>query len=312
MMTPTTAPVRAAVQAWLMMAQAAEQRGDFAAAEGWLGRIDDPKRALEVQTRLATLLARQGRVAEAREAVRRAPEREPGDARAKLVAEASVLREVKRWGDAFEVLGGAVQRFPGRPRPVVRAGHGRREDGPHGRHGAPAAPGHRDQARQRARHNALGYSLADRSLRLPEARAWCSGRSRSRRATPSSPTASAGSNTARAISTKRCACCARPTRRGRTSRSAPTWAKCSGRRPARRGAARLGRIEGPRRRQRRAAGNAGPAQGRPVILRAGAGGAVRVVAPGSRLLVGCATRPCGRCRHALDQRSLSVRVEATV
>jgi hypothetical protein len=43
-----------------------------------LGRIDDPKRALEVQTRRATLLARQGRVAEARDTVRRAPEREPG------------------------------------------------------------------------------------------------------------------------------------------------------------------------------------------------------------------------------------------
>ena len=153
-----------------MLAQAAEQRGDFAAAEGWLGKIDDPKRALEVQTRRATLLARQGRVADAREAVRRAPEREPGDARAKLVAEATVLREVKRWSDAFEVLGQAARRFPDDPdllyeqamvaekmdrldemEGLLRRVIGMKPDNAHA-------------------HNALGYSLADRSRRLPEAR----------------------------------------------------------------------------------------------------------------------------------------------
>jgi hypothetical protein len=34
------------------------------------------------------------------------------DARAKLVAEASVLREVKRWRDAFEVLAAPRSAFP--------------------------------------------------------------------------------------------------------------------------------------------------------------------------------------------------------
>ncbi len=59
-------------QAWLLLAQAAEQRGDYAAAEAWLARVDNPQRALEVQTRRAILLARQGRLAEARELVQRA------------------------------------------------------------------------------------------------------------------------------------------------------------------------------------------------------------------------------------------------
>lgn len=158
------------VQAWLMLAQAAEQRGDFTAAEAWLSRIDDPRRALEVQTRRATLMARQGKVIEAREVVRGAPEREPGDARAKLLAEAGVLREVKRWSDAYEVLGGAVQRFPEDAdliyeqammaekldrmddmERLLRRVIGLKPDNAHA-------------------HNALGYSLADRGLRLPEAR----------------------------------------------------------------------------------------------------------------------------------------------
>lgn len=164
-------PGQSLVQAWLMMAQAAEQRGDFAAAEGWLGRIDDPKRALDVQTRRATLLARQGRLAEARETVRRAPEREPGDARAKLVAEATVLREVKHWADAFEVLGLAVARFPDDSdllyEQAMVAEKMNRVDEMERllRRVITIKP---DNAHA---HNALGYSLADRSLRLTEARA---------------------------------------------------------------------------------------------------------------------------------------------
>ena len=161
----------AVVQAWLMLAQAAEQRSDFAAAEGWLAKIEDPKRALEVQTRRATLLARQGRVDDARDAVRRAPEREPGDARAKLVAEASVLREVKRWRDAFEVLGGAVQRFPGDTdllyeQAMVAEKMDRLDEMERLLREVIAAKPDNAHA-----YNALGYSLADRGQRLPEARA---------------------------------------------------------------------------------------------------------------------------------------------
>jgi tetratricopeptide (TPR) repeat protein len=158
------------LQAWLMLAQSAEQRGDFAAAETWLGKIDDPKRALEVQTRRATLLARQGRVSDAREAVRRAPEREAGDARAKLVAEASVLREVKQWGEAFDVLGTAVQRFPDDPdllyeQAMVAEKMDRVDEMERLLRRVIALKPDNAHA-----HNALGYSLADRRLRLPEAR----------------------------------------------------------------------------------------------------------------------------------------------
>jgi tetratricopeptide (TPR) repeat protein len=98
-------------QAWLMLAQAAEMRGDFKAAEGWLARIADPERALDVQTRRATILAREGRLREARALIKALPERDAEEARAKLSAEAGMLREVKRWKEAYEVLGQAVQRF---------------------------------------------------------------------------------------------------------------------------------------------------------------------------------------------------------
>ena len=163
-------PEQGLIQAWLMLAQAAEQRGDYATAESWLSRIDDPKRALEVQTRRATLLARQGKVGEARELVRRAPEREPGDARAKLMAEAGVLREVKRWREAFDLLGSAAQRFPDDTdliyeQAMVAEKMNRLDEMERLlRRVIELKP---DNAHA---HNALGYSLADRQVRLPEAR----------------------------------------------------------------------------------------------------------------------------------------------
>ncbi len=164
-------PDQGAIEARLMLARSAEQRGDFAAAESWLAQIDDPQRAIEVQARRATVLARQGRINEAREAVRRAPERKPEDARAKLVAEANVLREVKRWGDAYGVLDAASRKFPDDAdliyeQAMMAEKMSRMDDAEKLlRRVITLKP---DNAHA---HNALGYSLAERGVRLPEARA---------------------------------------------------------------------------------------------------------------------------------------------
>jgi tetratricopeptide (TPR) repeat protein len=163
-------PAQGLIQAWLMLAQSAEQRGDFKAAEDWLSRVDDPQRALEVQTRRAAIQARQGRIAEARELVRRAPERNADDARAKLVAEANVLRDVKRWGDAFEVLALANQRFADDAdllyeQAMMAEKLDRLDEMERLLRRVIAIKPDNAQA-----FNALGYSLADRRVRLPEAR----------------------------------------------------------------------------------------------------------------------------------------------
>ncbi len=163
-------PEQGLLQAWLMLAQSAEQRGDFAAAERWLAKVEDPQRALDVQTRRASILARQGQLAQARELIRRVPEKRVEDARAKLVAEAALLRDTKRWRDAFDVLASATERFADDPdllyeqammaekidrlgdmEKLLRQVIALKPDNAHA-------------------HNALGYSLADRQQRLPEAR----------------------------------------------------------------------------------------------------------------------------------------------
>ena len=95
----------------LMLAQAAEQVGDLQAAESWLNQIDSPQRALEVQLRRASLLNRQGRLAEALALVRAAPEANEDEARSKVLAEVQLLRENKLWQQADQALDKANLRF---------------------------------------------------------------------------------------------------------------------------------------------------------------------------------------------------------
>lgn len=161
---------RGLVQAQLLLAQAAEMRGDFKTAEAHLAKVDSPQRALEVQGRRAALLARQGKVNEARELIRKLPEQRPEDARAKLVAEAQVLRDVKRWREASQVMSTLNQRFPDDAdllyeqamveEKLDRLGEMERLL----RRVIALKPDHHHA------YNALGYSLADRNVRLPEAK----------------------------------------------------------------------------------------------------------------------------------------------
>ena len=159
------------VQSWLMLAQAAEQRADYALAEAWLARIDDPQRVREVQLRRASLLARQGKLPEARALVHALPETGPADLRAKFLAEAQLLRDVKRWSDANAVLAEANRRFPDDSDLLYEQSM------------MSEKLDRLDEMEQLLRrvmalkpefhhaYNALGYSLADRNVRLPEAKA---------------------------------------------------------------------------------------------------------------------------------------------
>jgi tetratricopeptide (TPR) repeat protein len=158
-------------QAWLLMAQAAQMQGDLAAAEAYLGRIDDPRRLLEVQSRRASLLVRQGKVDEALSLIRKVPDSDDDAARSRLAAEVRVLREAQRWQQAFELLGQANTRWPDDTdllyEQAMAAERIERLDDMERllRRVITLQPDHGHA------HNALGYSLADRNVRLDEARA---------------------------------------------------------------------------------------------------------------------------------------------
>ena len=168
--TPPNAST-ALTQAYLLLAQAAEQQQDFAGAERWLARVDNPQRALEVQARRASLLARQGKMKEARELIRKVPEQSPGDARAKLLAETELLRDRKMYAEAVQVMAQANKAFPDDTdllyeqamldEKLDRVDEMERLL----RRVIALKPDHQHA------YNALGYSLAERKIRLPEARA---------------------------------------------------------------------------------------------------------------------------------------------
>ena len=161
---------RGLTQAYLLMAQIAEKQKDYPAATAWLDRIENASDIMAAQMRRASLLAKQGQLAQARALLRNQPERRPEDARLKLAAEAQLLREMKAWQQAFEVYGEAAARFP--------------EDGDLLYDQATMAEkaGKPDVMEQLLRrlialkpdyhhaYNALGYSLADRGVRLIEAK----------------------------------------------------------------------------------------------------------------------------------------------
>ena len=163
-------PDKGKVQALLSLSQIAEQRQDFVAAESWLRQIDSPEDSMTVELRRASLLARQGRLQEALELIRDQPESSPQEARKKVVAEAQLLRDSKQFNEAYKLLSDASQRDV--------------EDRDLAYDLAMVAEklGKTDEMERLLRriisskpedhhaYNALGYSLAERNIRLPEAK----------------------------------------------------------------------------------------------------------------------------------------------
>jgi tetratricopeptide (TPR) repeat protein len=154
--------------AWLMLSQAAEQRGDFKAAEAALQKVDGG--GIEVKFRRASLLARQGKVAEGRKLLQPAADASDADARAALLAEAQLLREQRDYASAAAVLKGATERFKEDTdllyeQAMMSEKLGRFEEmEAQLRRVIELKPDHHHA------YNALGYSFADRNLRLPEAK----------------------------------------------------------------------------------------------------------------------------------------------
>jgi len=157
-------------QAYFLLARAAEMQRDYAGAEGWLAKVTDPQRALDVTARRAELLARQGKLKQAVDLVRKAPEDAPEAARTKLVLEAQLYSDAKQWAQAEAVFAEANKKYPNDSELLYQQAMmaeklNRLEDMERLlRKVIEIRPDHHHA------YNALGYSLAERNLRLPEAR----------------------------------------------------------------------------------------------------------------------------------------------
>ena len=162
---------RGAVQAYLLLAQIAQKNRDLVQAMDYLARINSPQDAAKVQLRRAMVLAQQGRMDEARALVRQLPEKDADDARNKITLELQLLRDNQQEPAAYALLAQALQKFPGDAELSYELAISAEKLG---------RPDEMEQVLRslilakpdfHAAYNALGYSLADRNQRLPEARA---------------------------------------------------------------------------------------------------------------------------------------------
>ncbi len=167
---PSEERTRALVQIYLSLAEAAEKRKDYAAAEKWLARVDDPQALYGAQIRRASLMAKQGQIEQGRKLIQSLPERTPADARTKLSAEVQLLRDNKQYQAAYDLLAKALVQSP-RDTDLMydQAMIAEKMDKPADmerilREVMVIKPDFHHA------YNALGYSLADRNVRLPEAK----------------------------------------------------------------------------------------------------------------------------------------------
>lgn len=155
--------------AYLFLAQLAEDRGRLPDAIAWLEKAGRGEQAVAATIRRALLMGKLGRVDEARELLRNTSVPTNRERAQLTAAEAQVLRDAGHPKEAFEVLDRALERLPNNPEllydhamaaeridrvPVMEASL-RKLIG--------LQPEHAHA------YNALGYTFADRNIRLDEA-----------------------------------------------------------------------------------------------------------------------------------------------
>lgn len=157
-------------EAYLALSQMAQKQGRWAQADEWLAKIPADADPLKVASRRAALLAQQGRKAEGLKVLEQVNTSSPQEVRLKALALSQWLRDDKQITAAFAALEKALAQFPSdselqsemamlceklgrfeQMESLLRGLIKAKPDDPHA-------------------YNALGYSLADRKLRLAEAR----------------------------------------------------------------------------------------------------------------------------------------------
>ncbi|MHB1291785.1 MAG: tetratricopeptide repeat protein [Sulfuricella sp.] len=154
----------------MYLGQLFDERGRYDEAADWYGSVGRGEQYVPAQIRYAAMLAKQGKLPEARQHLRQIPVQNNQQRVQVVVAEAQLLRDAKAYGEAFELLSKALEKLPNYP------------DLLYDRAMAAEKLGKIDVLEQDLRkliqikpdyahaYNALGYTLADRSERLDEAR----------------------------------------------------------------------------------------------------------------------------------------------
>ena len=153
----------------LYLGQAAEERKNLPEALKWYGEVGEGEQYVQAQIRYAQVLAKQGKLDEARAGLQHAAAKNSQQRIQLILAEAQLLRDANQPKAAFDLVGQALDRVPNNPDLLydyaMLAEKIERVDV------LESSLRKLIEIRPEYAHayNALGYSLADRNQRLPEA-----------------------------------------------------------------------------------------------------------------------------------------------
>jgi tetratricopeptide (TPR) repeat protein len=159
-------------RALLILSQLAEERGDLPGAMAWLGKVPentDEQTRFNAQLRRAHLVGKGGDLAEARRLLGEVKPPEPERQAQVMAAEAQLLRQANQLPEAYAVMEAATLRFPKNPDLLYDFALLAEKLGKVDvmetqlREVMAQAPDNHHA------YNALGYSLAERNVRLQEA-----------------------------------------------------------------------------------------------------------------------------------------------
>jgi len=154
----------------LYLGQVAEERKNLPEALRWYGEVGEGEQYVQAQIRYGQVLARQGKLDEARVRLQQAAAKNSQQRVQLILAEAQLLRDANQPKTAFDLVAQALDRVPNNPELLydyaMLAEKIERVDILEAslRKLIAIRPEHAHA------YNALGYSLADRNQRLPEAR----------------------------------------------------------------------------------------------------------------------------------------------
>jgi tetratricopeptide (TPR) repeat protein len=153
----------------LYLGQIAEERKNYPEALKWYGEVGEGEQWIQGQTRYAQVLAKEGKLDEARAHLQQAAAKSSQQRVQLILVEAQLLRDANQSKAAFDLVGQALDRAPNNPDLLydyaMLAEKVERVDL------LEASLRKLIEIRPENAHayNALGYSLADRNERLPEA-----------------------------------------------------------------------------------------------------------------------------------------------
>ena len=154
-----------------ILSQLAEERGDVDAALAWLDKVDDsePHAFFNAHIRRAQLFAKRGDVDGGRKVLAQTATADSSEQTQILLADAQILRDAGYGPTAYTVLENGLKRFPGNTELLYDFALAAEKVGKLDVMEASLLQVIAQSPDNQQAYNALGYSLAERNIRLPEA-----------------------------------------------------------------------------------------------------------------------------------------------